>query len=113
MRIGYARAFELLVLGDAFNAERALAAGIVNAIVPAAELEATALKAARRLAAKPPEALAIARRLMRGDPTAISERMEAETREFRARLASPEAVEAFTAFLEKRPANFAKLSAKG
>ena len=113
IRMGYARAFELLVQGEAFNAERALAAGIVNAIVPAAELEAAAMKAARRLAAKPPQALAIARRLMRGDPSAISERIETEMREFRARLASPEAVEAFTAFLEKRPADFAKLRAKG
>lgn len=113
LRLGYARAFELLVLGDAFSAERALAAGLVNAVVPAGELEATALKAARRLAAKPPEALAIARRLMRGDPAVISERIEAEMAQFRARLASPEAVEAFTAFLEKRPADFARLKAKG
>jgi len=112
MRIGYARAFELLAMGEAMNAEKALAAGLVNAIVPAGELEATAMKAARRLAAKPPEALAIARRLMRGDPAAISERIEAEMREFRARLASPEAVEAFSAFLEKRPPDFAKLRAK-
>ncbi|MFM9587446.1 enoyl-CoA hydratase-related protein, partial [Streptomyces caniscabiei] len=52
MRMGYPRAFELLVLGEPFSAERALAAGVVNKIVPADELEATTLKAAKRLAAK-------------------------------------------------------------
>src|SRR5690606_23572089 len=41
-RMGYARAFELLVLGEPFTAERAQEAGLVNAIVPADELEATA-----------------------------------------------------------------------
>ena len=108
-RMGYARAFELLCLGEAFNAERALAAGIVNAIVPAGELEAHARKAARRLAAKPPEALAAARRLMRGDPAAILAQMEQEIALFAERLQSAEAKEAFTAFLEKRAPDFAKL----
>src|SRR5690606_38446162 len=75
-RMGYARAFELLVLGEPFTAERAQEAGLVNAIVPADELEATARKAAARLAAKPPEALALARRLLRGDTRALAERVE-------------------------------------
>ena len=42
-RMGHARAFELLCLGEAFDAERALQAGLVNKIVPAGELEAQAL----------------------------------------------------------------------
>src|SRR5215471_18347394 len=41
-RIGYGRAFELFVLGAHWNAERASAAGLVNAVVPPAELEAAA-----------------------------------------------------------------------
>jgi enoyl-CoA hydratase/carnithine racemase len=108
-RMGYARAFELLCLGEPFGAERALQAGIVNAIVPAAELEATALKAARRLIAKPREALMAARRLMRGDPAAISARIEEEAAVFKSRMKSAEAQEAFAAFFEKRPPDFAKL----
>ena len=108
-RMGYARAFELLCLGEPFNAERAHAAGIINKIVPAAELEATALKAADRLAKKPPEALAAARRLMRGDPSAILAQMDKEIALFAERLQSAEAKEAFTAFLEKRPPDFVKL----
>src|SRR5262245_11170176 len=51
-RLGYPRAFELICLGEPFSAERALASGIVNAIVPADQLEATAMKAEPRLAAK-------------------------------------------------------------
>jgi enoyl-CoA hydratase/carnithine racemase len=105
-RMGYARAFEMLVLGEIFAAERARGAGLVNAIVPTAELDETVMASARRLAAKPPEALAAARRLMRGDPSAIIACIDAETSAFRERLASAEAVEAFEAFLEKRPARF-------
>ena len=108
-RMGYARAFELLILGEPFTAERAREAGIVNAIVPADELEATARKAAARLARKPPVALALARRLLRGDTSALAQRVEEEARIFGERLSSPEAQEAFAAFLEKRPPDFAKL----
>ena len=64
-RMGYPRAFELICLGEPFSAERALQAGLINAIVPADQLEATALKAARRLAAKPRQALMTSRRLLR------------------------------------------------
>lgn len=109
MRMGYARAFEMLCLGEAFDAERALQSGLVNAIVPADKLEAHAIAAARKLAAKPPEALAIARRLMRGDPAAVVAQMEKEIALYSERLQSAEAKEAFTAFLEKRPPDFARL----
>ncbi len=108
-RMGYARAFELLVLGEAFSAERARDAGLVNAIVSADELEATALKAAHRLAAKPPEALAVSRHLMRGSPDRIVAQIDEEVKIFGARLSSPEAGEAFAAFMEKRNPDFTKL----
>lgn len=111
-RMGYARAFEMLVLGDGFSAERALAAGFVNQLVAADALEQTVMTAGRRLAAKPPEALAEARRLMRGDTTALSERVDIEAKAFRERLRSPEAAEAFQAFLEKRKPDFAAARAR-
>ncbi|MFA5956265.1 crotonase/enoyl-CoA hydratase family protein [Hyphomicrobium sp.] len=107
-RMGYARAFAMLALGDPLSADDAVAAGFVNAIVPASDIEATAIAAAKRLASKPPEALAIARRMMRGDPAEILSRTDEEVAAFRARLRSPEAIEAFTAFFEKRPPNFRK-----
>lgn len=106
--MGYPRAFEMLVLGEAATAAQAQAAGIVNKIVEFENLEATAVAAANRLAGKPPEALAMARRLMRGDPAEILARVDAEVAGFRERLRSPEALEAFTAFFEKRPPNFRK-----
>jgi len=112
MRMGNARAFEMLCLGEPFNAERAKEAGIVNAIVPADQLEATAMKAARRLASKPRGALLAARRLMRGDPAALSAQIEAESEVFKQCMGSPEAQEAFAAFFEKRPPDFAKARAK-
>ena len=109
LRMGHARAFELLCLGEPFSAERAREAGIVNAIVASAELEATALQAAGRLVAKPREALMAARRLMRGDPAAILAKLEEEAEVFRARMQSSEAQEAFAAFFQKRPPDFSKL----
>ena len=112
-RMGHARAFELLCLGEAFDAERAMQSGIVNKIVPAAELEATALKAAQRLAAKPPGALAAARKLMKGEPDEILAQIQREGEVFAARLASPEAKEAFTAFMEKRPPDFSRFRKAG
>ena len=108
-RMGHVRAFEMLALGSAYSAEQARDAGLINAIVPADKLEQTALDAGRRLAAKPPEALALARKLMRGDPGEILARIDAEIVEFARRLVSPEAKEAFQAFLEKRSPDFKKL----
>ncbi len=104
-RMGYARAFELLVLGETFNAERMEAAGLVNAVVEDGAVEEMAMAAAKRLAAKPAGALAMSRSLVRGDVTLLGERIEAEVRIFKERLASSEAQAAFTAFLTKGSAN--------
>ncbi|MBU1212473.1 MAG: crotonase/enoyl-CoA hydratase family protein [Alphaproteobacteria bacterium] len=104
-RLGYARAFELLGLGETFSAERMEAAGLVNKVVEETEIESTALAAAQRLAAKPAAALAMSRSLIRGDVTLLGERIEAEVRIFKERLGSPEAQAAFNAFLTKRSGN--------
>jgi enoyl-CoA hydratase/carnithine racemase len=56
--IGLKRARELLYMGDPIDARTALAYGMVNRVVPRAELEAATLKYARRLALISPEALA-------------------------------------------------------
>ena len=111
--MGPQRAFEMLVLGEKFSAERAREAGLVNEIVAQEALEDKVIGAAERLAKKPPEALAIARRLVRGDPSEVLTRMDEEARHFGARLESPEAKEAFTAFFEKRAPNFAKGGGQG
>ncbi|MGH7389021.1 MAG: enoyl-CoA hydratase-related protein [Candidatus Rokuibacteriota bacterium] len=56
--IGHKRARELLYLGDPIDARTALAWGMVNRVVPRAELSAATLKLARRMALISPEALA-------------------------------------------------------
>ena len=55
--IGLKRARELLYLGDPIDARTALAYGMVNRVVPRAELESATLKVARRMALMAPEAL--------------------------------------------------------
>ncbi len=112
-RMGYPLAFELICLGEPFGPERALAAGLINAIVPADALEATAMTAARRLAAKPRQALMTSRRLLRRQHAAISGMIDEEAHCYTGLMSSPEAREAFTAFLEKRPPDFAKARKAG
>ena len=108
---GYQRAAELLMLGEPFSAERAKEIGLVNEIVPPERLLDHALGVAHKLAAKPAAALRVTKSLMK---QAIAERVHAvmaiETTAFGARLNSPEAKEAFTAFLEKRQPDFSKFS---
>jgi enoyl-CoA hydratase/carnithine racemase len=102
LRMGYARAFSLLVMGRPFSAEEAKTAGIVNTVVDTAAVEDVALKAAREIAALPPGALAVARRLMRGHRDAVIEQIEAESMHFEDLLKSDEARAAFQAFLARK-----------
>ena len=109
MMAGQRRAAELLLLGQPFDAAKALAAGIVTAVVPEAELLEHARGVARALCALPPASVRLTKELMkRGLASAVSERMEVEGRLFQERLSSPEAVEAFTAFFEKRKPDFSQ-----
>ena len=105
---GPMRAAEWLLFGEAFSAEAACAAGLVNEVV--ADPVAHALSRARTLAAKPPEAVRLTKALLRrADAAAVQETILVEGEHFTDRLASPEAQEAFTAFFEKRPPDFSRL----
>ncbi|QFY59254.1 crotonase/enoyl-CoA hydratase family protein [Rhizobium grahamii] len=99
--MGHQRAFALLAAGEAFSGEEAKSAGIVWRLCPPEEVETAALKAASALAAKPPEALRIARDLIRGDRDEIIARIDEEARHFSARLHSAEAKSAFEAFMRR------------
>lgn len=103
--IGRHRAAKHLILGDPFDAETALGYGLVTEIV-ASDLEARVRNVAGRIAAKPPEAVRLTKRLLRSDGEAIGARMREEADLFVGRLRSAEAAEAFAAFFEKRPPNF-------
>jgi enoyl-CoA hydratase/carnithine racemase len=111
MRLGQCRAAELLLLGEAIDADTALQWGLVNAVRSDRELDGFARHKAEQLAAQPPSAVQLSKALMkRATLAAIEETMAEEGRHFMARLRSPEAREAMQAFLERRPADFSRLS---
>ena len=106
---GYPRAAELLLLGQPFTAQRAYEAGIVTAVVPQENLLGEAEKCALALASLPPESIRLTKRLMKSRyAPALAATIEEETRIFGERLASPEAKEALSAFLEKRKPDFSR-----
>jgi enoyl-CoA hydratase/carnithine racemase len=100
--MGHRRAFELLVMGKPLSGEEAKACGLINQVVPADQVEAEAMKAAQAIAALPLEGVAISRRLMKGAPDEIVQRIDDEAAQFRLRLKSPEARKAFEAFLSRK-----------
>jgi enoyl-CoA hydratase/carnithine racemase len=110
-RIGRAKASAMLLLGEPLDAAEAERAGFVTAIVPAETLRDHARAKALALTRMPPTALAATRALVRGDGVAVAARIEEEADLFGKLIQSAEAREAFTAFLEKRPPDFAKLRA--
>jgi enoyl-CoA hydratase/carnithine racemase len=106
---GYHRAAELLLLGRPFSADKALAAGFVTEVIPAADLLEHAREAAAALAALPPESVRLTKALMKQRHAApVAERMAEESRLFRQRLGSADAREAMTAFFEKRKPDFSR-----
>lgn len=100
--LGYHRAFALMVMGDSFDAKQALDAGLINRVVPPEEVERAGQHAARALAAKPPEAVRVARRLMRGERREVVQRIDQEATGFTDLLKSPAARDALQAYLERR-----------
>jgi enoyl-CoA hydratase/carnithine racemase len=102
MRMGHARAFALLVMGRAMSADDAKAAGLINAVVDPAALESTALAAAREIAALPAGAVALARKLLRGNLDDLARRVDTEAMYFKERLQSEEARAAFAAFMARK-----------
>lgn len=62
--VGYSRAAELALTGDTIGAAEALAIGLVSRVVPDAELMASATAIAERIAANPPHAVRMTKRLL-------------------------------------------------
>jgi enoyl-CoA hydratase/carnithine racemase len=107
-RIGYARAFEMVALGEPIDGRRAAQLGLANAALPAQEVRAKALAMAKLLAAKPIGSLRETKRLMR-DAEALTALIRRESEVFGERLRSPEAAEAFKAFAERRAPDFSNI----
>ncbi len=107
--MGGRRAAEKLLLGDPFTGEQAVECGIANAVLPGGEVAAHARRIAERFNTLPPGAVRESKRLMRaGGRQALLQTIETEGALFGERLRSPEAVEAFQAFFQKRKPDFSK-----
>ena len=104
--IGHQRAAAMVLLGERLGATAAHAAGLVNRIVPLADLDAEARAVAATLAAKAPTAVRLAKALLKRAPESVGARMDAEGTHFAAQLKSAEVREAISAFFEKRAPQF-------
>lgn len=108
--VGHQRASALLLLGDPMDAETARDWGFVNQVVADEDLMPTARGIAARLAALPPAAVRQTKDLIKNGRDDVAGRIEQELVLFRDRLRSPEAAEAFQAFMEKRKPDFSKFT---
>lgn len=105
--VGAARARELVLLGDTFDAVSAVAWGIAGRVVPADEVPTTARELAARLAAGPPLAHAASKRLVAAATTRpLTATLAAEAAEQDALGRTADHREAVDAFLAHRPPSF-------
>src|SRR5256886_11187015 len=105
--VGKLRAKEIIFTGEMIDAQTALRIGLLNSVVPQAELLAHCKKVATKIAERGPLAIARAKRLVeRGYdmPLRAANRQEAET--FALPFDTQDRAEGMKAFLEKRPARF-------
>ncbi|MGA9659985.1 MAG: enoyl-CoA hydratase-related protein [Asticcacaulis sp.] len=99
-RIGHARAFAWMALGEVIGAEEALRLGLLNAVVAREHVENRARSLADPLLALSASALRHTKRLMR-DPNALWQVVGDEGVIFREQLTSPQTQAAFMAFLSR------------
>jgi 2-(1,2-epoxy-1,2-dihydrophenyl)acetyl-CoA isomerase len=105
--VGTRRAMEILLLGERFDARRALDMGLVNRVVPAAELDAATASVVQALAQGPVRAIRNAKRLVRESlARSLSAQLDAEAVSFGDCAATADFAEGIRAFLDKRPARF-------
>ncbi len=108
-RIGYAHAFAMFALGEALSGAQAAELGIANVALATPEAVVPyAREMAHKLAQRPLGAVMATKKLMRGGDTILTQ-SRAESAIFGERLRSAEAMEAFTAFQQKRAPDFSKL----
>jgi len=105
--VGLRKAMEILLLGERFDAAEALRLGLVNRVVPAADLDVAVDAIVRSLVAGPRLALSSVRRLVRDSAArTLSEQLELEAVSFGRCTATRDFEEGITAFLAKRAARF-------
>lgn len=105
--VGLRHALEIAMLGETLSADDALRLGLVNRVVPAAELDAAALAFAERLAAGPTVAYGHMRRLMRASlDRDLGAQLAAEAASFEACAHTSDLREGIEAFFAKRRPGF-------
>ncbi|QXM23391.1 enoyl-CoA hydratase/isomerase family protein [Elioraea tepida] len=105
LRVGQGRARELLLFGETVDASRALAIGLVDRVVPAADALAAARQRAALLAAQAPLTLALTKAaLAAGLEAALAREQDIQA----ALYLTPDHAEGKAAFLEKRPPRFSE-----
>ncbi|HEY4015114.1 MAG TPA: enoyl-CoA hydratase-related protein [Polyangiaceae bacterium] len=106
-RIGPARARELCMTGDLLGAQDALRIGLVNVVVPHADLLAKSTEVAKRIATRAPLAVtAVKRAILRGADAPLATGNELEAASFASLFGSQDQREGMRAFVEKREATF-------
>ena len=105
--VGEGKAMELILTGDMIDAQHAYNLGLVNMVVPAADLEAKTMELANRIAEKSPVALRMAKEAVKTAARAnLDEGLRREVDLFALTFSSEDKDEGVRAFLEKRPPNF-------
>jgi 2-(1,2-epoxy-1,2-dihydrophenyl)acetyl-CoA isomerase len=108
-QVGLKQAMEIALLGDRFDAARARELGLINRVVPLAELPDATLQLAQRLAAGPAEALARTKALLNGSlDNSLAAQLLAEQRAFAACGVQADFAEGLDAFFEKRQPVFGR-----
>lgn len=107
--VGAKKAMEILLLGQRFDAGEALRIGLVNRVVPAAELARTTQEIVDTIVNGPAIALANVKRLVvQSSARSLSEQLHDEAISFGQCTAQQDFVEGITAFLEKRAPAFGR-----
>lgn len=105
--VGLKRAFEIALLGDRFDAATAERLGLVNRVVPVADLAADAMKLAGRLANGPTQAYAATKALLNASlESGLDDQLAREADGFAGCAVTEDFAEGVTAFVEKRKPAF-------